>query len=66
VTNEERIASLEHRISTLETRITVAEVNIDHINRKLDKIDSNTTWLLRIVIGFAVTAVLGFVFTQTK
>lgn len=66
VTVEEKVSALEVRIAALETRISVAEVNIEHINRKLDKIENNTTWLLRLVIGAIVLAVLGFVTTQAK
>lgn len=59
--SEERLVSLETRVTSLETRVAVAESNIEHINKKLDKIDSNTTWLLRIVVGVIVIAVLGLV-----
>lgn len=59
--NKERIDSLETRVTNLETRVAVAENNIENINKKLDKIDNNTTWLLRIVIGAIILAVLGFI-----
>jgi uncharacterized membrane protein len=56
--------SVEMRLTQLETRVAVAENNIDTINKKLDKIESNTTWLLRIVIGAIILAILGLVVIQ--
>jgi uncharacterized membrane protein len=61
---EERLSYVEMKVATLETRLAVAENNIQNINEKLNKIESNTTWLLRIIIGAIILAVLGFVLTQ--
>jgi hypothetical protein len=60
VMEENRIIQLENRVTALETKVAIVETDIKHINLKLDKIESNTTWLLRIVIGGFVLAVLGF------
>ncbi|MBD5799028.1 hypothetical protein BHU24_23590, partial [Bacillus pseudomycoides] len=46
-------------IRNLETRTTINEKDISTINRQLEKISINTTWILRIVISAIVMAVLG-------
>ncbi|MRB32016.1 hypothetical protein GH861_02375 [Bacillus thuringiensis] len=47
-------------IRNLETRTTINEKDISTINQQLEKNSLNTTWILRIVIGAIVMAVLGF------
>ncbi|MGE1025177.1 hemolysin XhlA family protein [Bacillus cereus] len=49
-------------IRNLETRTTINEKDISNINKQLEKISLNTTWILRIVISAIVMAVLGLVF----
>ncbi|WP_142315444.1 hemolysin XhlA family protein [Bacillus wiedmannii] len=46
-------------IRNLETRTTINEKDISTINKQLEKISLNTTWILRLVIGAIVMAVLG-------
>ncbi|KAA1804026.1 hypothetical protein FA950_07445 [Bacillus thuringiensis] len=46
-------------IRNLETRTTINEKDISTINKQLERISLNTTWILRIVIGAIVMAVLG-------
>ncbi|EMJ6444341.1 hypothetical protein COJ79_20770 [Bacillus thuringiensis] len=46
-------------IRNLETRTTINEKDISTINKQLERISLNTTWILRIVIGAVVMAVLG-------
>ncbi|PEA82701.1 hypothetical protein COM13_09170 [Bacillus pseudomycoides] len=48
-------------IRNLETRTTINEKDISTINRQLEKISMNTTWILRIVISAIVMAVLGLI-----
>ncbi|ARJ20528.1 hypothetical protein B7492_25655 [Bacillus mycoides] len=48
-------------IRNLETRTTINEKDISTINRQLEKISLNTTWILRIVISAIVMAVLGLI-----
>ncbi|MBJ8026010.1 MULTISPECIES: hemolysin XhlA family protein [Bacillus cereus group] len=45
-------------IRNLETRTTINEKDISTINKQLEKISLNTTWILRIVISAIVMAVL--------
>jgi chromosome segregation ATPase len=58
---EQRLEKLEHRVSALETRVAVAETNIKDIKADLDSIKNNTTWILRLVIGTIITALVGLV-----
>ncbi|HDW3056226.1 TPA: hemolysin XhlA family protein [Bacillus cereus] len=48
-------------IRNLEMRTTINEKDISTVNKQLEKISLNTTWVLRIVIGAVVTGVLGLV-----
>ncbi|MEW9139065.1 hemolysin XhlA family protein [Bacillus wiedmannii] len=50
---------MQRDIRGLETRTTVNEKDIVNINKLLDKISANTTWILRIIIGAIVTALIG-------
>ncbi|HDR3902616.1 TPA: hypothetical protein QCO88_005281 [Bacillus cereus] len=49
-------------IRNLETRTTINEKDISTINKQLEKISMNTTWILRIVISSVIMAVLGLIF----
>ncbi|MCZ6943036.1 hypothetical protein EJ131_21430 [Bacillus mycoides] len=48
-------------IRNLETLTTINEKDISTINKQLEKISLNTTWILRIVISAIVMAVLGLI-----
>ncbi|HHQ2899462.1 TPA: hemolysin XhlA family protein [Bacillus cereus] len=48
-------------LRNLETRTTINEKDIITINKQLEKISTNTTWILRIVISAIVMAVLGLI-----
>ncbi|HDR8108827.1 hemolysin XhlA family protein [Bacillus thuringiensis] len=48
-------------IRNLETRTTINEKDISTINKQLEKISLNTTWILRIVIGAVVMTILGLI-----
>ena len=56
--NEEKFIALENRVNNLEIRVAVAERDIDSINQKLDKIDTNLSKLMWIVIVAVAGAVL--------
>ena len=47
-------------IKGLEIRTTGNEKDIDNINKQLDKISANTTWILRLIVGGIVGAALTF------
>ncbi|MDM5189036.1 hemolysin XhlA family protein [Bacillus sp. DX4.1] len=52
-------------IRNLETRTIINEKDITTINKQLEKISMNTTWILRIIIGAVVTGILGLVIKGT-
>ncbi|MDM5155355.1 hypothetical protein QUF88_16550 [Bacillus sp. DX1.1] len=52
-------------IRSLETRTIINEKDITTINKQLEKISMNTTWILRIIIGAVVMAILGLVMKGT-
>ena len=61
--NERRneIEDHEKRIRALETDNTKNQKDIETIMKSLAKIDSNITWLLRLVMGFIILALLGLI-----
>src|SRR5690625_4602190 len=52
---------LDERVNTLDIRQTRTEVRTDNIEHKMDSIESNTSWILRLIIGAIVTALLGLI-----
>lgn len=46
-------------IRNLESRTLGNEKDIVNINKQLDKISANTTWILRIIIGTIAAGLLG-------
>ncbi len=48
-------------IRALETRTTINEKDIATINKQLEKISTNTTWILRIIISTIIMSVLGLI-----
>ncbi|MBY0597679.1 hemolysin XhlA family protein [Bacillus bingmayongensis] len=51
--------TMQQDIRNLESRTLGNEKDIININKQLDKISANTTWILRIIIGAIVTALIG-------
>lgn len=58
--DKQRIVALEGEVSNLKTRVAVAESNIAEIRQDIGGIKDNTTWILRLIIGGLVMAVVGF------
>ncbi|EOP91860.1 XpaF1 protein [Bacillus cereus HuB4-4] len=48
-------------IRNLETRTMINEKDISTVNKQLEKISLNTTWILRIIISAVVTGILSLV-----
>ncbi|MDT3496127.1 hypothetical protein NLU03_17365 [Bacillus toyonensis] len=48
-------------IRNLETRTTINEKDITTINKQLEKISMNTTWILRIIISAITMSILGLI-----
>ena len=55
---EEDVKDHEARIRILEVDNTAHKLNIKDLRRSMDKIESNTTWILRLIISAILMAVL--------
>lgn len=58
---EQRMGRLENDMTDVKTRLAVAESNIKEIREDIGGIKDNTTWILRLVIGGLVGALLTFI-----
>jgi len=65
---EQRVTKLENDVDMLrndmvdvKTRLAVAESNIKDMREDIGTIKNNTTWILRLIIGGIVGAVLSFI-----
>jgi predicted nucleic acid-binding Zn-ribbon protein len=57
---KQEIKDIRLEIKGLEIRTTGNEKDIININKQLDKISANTTWILRLIVGGIVGAALTF------
>jgi hypothetical protein len=65
---EQRVAKLEADVTMLrddmvdvKTRLAVAESNIKDMREDISAIKNNTTWILRLIVGGIVGALLTFI-----
>jgi hypothetical protein len=58
---EDEVIVLKTEMSDVKTRLAVAESNIKDIKETLSSIKNNTTWIIRLVLGAIILAVLGFI-----
>lgn len=56
---KEEQKDMKEDIRHLENRTLGNEKDIININKQLDKISANTTWILRIIIGAITTGLIG-------
>lgn len=56
-----RVVKLESDVSDLKTRMAVAEAGIKDVKEDLSSIKNNTNWILRLIVGAIVTALLGLI-----
>jgi len=52
---------LDERVTSLDIRQTRTEVRTDHIEKQMESIHKNTTWILRIIISAIICALLGLI-----
>ncbi|MGN4670153.1 hemolysin XhlA family protein [Bacillus cereus group sp. MYBK234-1] len=50
---------IQREIRNLESRTLINEKEILTINKQLEKISANTTWILRLIVGGLLTGLLG-------
>ncbi|OQP13141.1 hemolysin XhlA family protein [Geobacillus thermoleovorans] len=58
---EEDVDMLRNDMVDVKTRLAVAESNIKDMREDIGTIKSNTTWILRLIIGGIVGALLTFI-----
>jgi hypothetical protein len=65
---EKRVDKLENELRDLKnvamdnrTRIAVAESNITDIKADLSSIKQDTNWIIRLIIGAIILAIVGFI-----
>lgn len=58
---EQRVGKLENDMTDVKTQLAVAESNIKEIREDIGRIKDNTTWILRLLIGGLVSAILPFI-----
>lgn len=52
---------LNDKVDNLKTEQTRTKERVSHMEDKLDKIEDNTTWILRLIIGAVIAAILAFI-----
>ncbi|MEB9905419.1 hemolysin XhlA family protein [Bacillus anthracis] len=57
---KQEIKEIRLEVKSLEIRTTGNEKDIININKQLDKISANTTWILRLIVGGIVGSILTF------
>ena len=60
-TDKERLDKLEVDMVNVKTRLAVAESNIEEMSRRLEKIDNNTSWTVRLLLSGFIVAVLNLI-----
>ncbi|WP_281659138.1 hemolysin XhlA family protein [Halobacillus sp. Cin3] len=58
---EERVKKLEEDVGDMKSRLAVAESNIRDMKQDISDIKSNTTWILRLILGAIILAILAFI-----
>ncbi|MFD2704093.1 hemolysin XhlA family protein [Salibacterium lacus] len=69
---EDKVDEIKHRVekieawkSKTETRIAIVEADVKTVKKQLGKIESNTTWLLRLIVGAILLALLRILFESS-
>lgn len=56
-----KVAALEARVRSVENSNAKAEVHHVNVENRLSSIEGSLTWLVRVIIGAIVLAVIAFV-----
>lgn len=57
---ENRLSNIEDRVRVLENSVSNEQVHREHITKQLEKINANTVWAIRLVIGAIIAAIVAF------
>ncbi|MFF2879500.1 hemolysin XhlA family protein [Gottfriedia sp. NPDC057991] len=52
------IKELQEKIAEIKERLAVAESTIVKVEEKIERIESNTSWTVRLIIGAIIYAVI--------
>ncbi|WP_079479730.1 hemolysin XhlA family protein [Halobacillus salinus] len=52
---------LDKKVDELQNEQTQTKQRVEHMEKKLDKIEDNTTWILRLILGAIIMAILAFI-----
>lgn len=54
------IKELQQEVYQIKERLAVAENTIKKIEQKIEKIDNNTSWTVRLIIGAIILAIINY------
>ncbi|PEK98621.1 hemolysin XhlA family protein [Bacillus sp. AFS017336] len=54
----DEIKELQEKIAEIKKRLAVAESTIRKVEQKIERIESNTSWTVRLIIGAIIMAVI--------
>ena len=54
----------EQKINDFAVRLAVVEKRVDVLEKSIEKIDGNTSWAVKLIIGQMVIGILGFLFMK--
>lgn len=57
---DDKLADIESRMAHIEKSAAVEEVHRTNVEARLTKIEANLTWLIRLILGALVMAVITF------
>lgn len=60
---DRRLQHIEQEIGVIKTKDAVADVHRTNVEARLASIESSLTWLVRLVLGAVILALLGVVVT---
>lgn len=63
VTREE-FEKLDDKVDELKNEHTKTRQRVQNVEQKLDRIESNTTWILRLILGAIILVILGLIFNS--
>ena len=55
------LATVKEKVEDIDNRLTRVEVKQDHTNEKLDKLIGMQDWLIKIIVGGFVAAMLAWI-----
>jgi hypothetical protein len=56
------LENFEQRLNGLEIRLAVTEKRVDVLEENIKKIEDNTAWAVKLIIGQTLIGIIGFIF----